>query len=169
MKLVAPSVELEHAYHAFLADFIAHDPENAGFYEPQQPFAAHVAKLFAEQNLPLNDSTVPCHHFWFCDEFMQIIGALRVRHHIDSAYLSLEVGHIGYDVAPSWRGRGVGKQLLAQGLAAAKTLGLEQVLIIADEDNLASRKVIEANGGQLADIVLGQQQPSLLARYWCQL
>ncbi len=80
--------------------------------------------------------------------------------------MSLEAGHIGYDIAPSFRGRGYGKQMLKLALPEIKKLGIEKALITADEDNYASRKVIEANGGQLENIIQGKVLPNPLARYW---
>jgi predicted acetyltransferase len=37
-------------------------------------------------------------------------------------------------------------------LPVAAARGLDQVLVTCDEDNVASRKVIEANGGVLEDV-----------------
>ncbi len=51
-------------------------------------------------------------------------------------------------------------------LPKAKELGIDQALVTADEDNNASRKVIEANGGQFEKIVMGKMFPNPLARYW---
>ncbi|MDJ1478839.1 hypothetical protein QBX67_28225, partial [Bacillus sp. LS15-K4] len=39
----------------------------------------------------------------------KILGALRLRHHIDTPFLTNEAGHIGYDVAPSARRKGIGR------------------------------------------------------------
>jgi predicted acetyltransferase len=59
-----------------------------------------------------------------------------------------EGGHIGYDVRPSERGKGCGTRLLRLTLQKARELGLDDVLITADEGNAASWKVIERNGGR---------------------
>ena len=59
-----------------------------------------------------------------------------------------EGGHIGYDVRPSERGKGCGTRLLRLTLQKARELGLDDVLITADEANAASWKVIERNGGR---------------------
>ena len=37
-------------------------------------------------------------------------------------------------------------------LPVAAARGIDQVLVTCDEDNVASRKVIEANGGVLEDV-----------------
>ncbi len=51
-------------------------------------------------------------------------------------------------------------------LPKAKLLGISEALITADEDNIASRKVIEANGGQFEKVVIGKVFPEPVARYW---
>jgi predicted acetyltransferase len=59
------------------------------------------------------------------------------------------LGHIGYAVVPSKRGRGYARRALRQLLPMARAEGLPFVEITTDEDNLASQRVIEANGGVL--------------------
>ena len=41
--------------------------------------------------------------------------------------------------------------MLTVALPVARALGIDSALITCDEDNIASRKVIEANGGVLED------------------
>lgn len=59
------------------------------------------------------------------------------------------LGHIGYSVVAWKRRRGYATLALAGMLAHAKTEGLPYLEIVTDADNIASQKVIEANGGKL--------------------
>jgi predicted acetyltransferase len=59
------------------------------------------------------------------------------------------LGHIGYAVVPWKQGQGYGKEALRLMLIEAQSTGLEFVEITTDLDNVASRRVIEANGGVL--------------------
>jgi len=59
------------------------------------------------------------------------------------------LGHIGYAVVPWKQRRGYATAALRAMLAEAQSVGLPYVEITTDPDNLASRKVIEAVGGQL--------------------
>jgi len=59
------------------------------------------------------------------------------------------LGHIGYAVVPWKRGRGYATAALRQLLPEARAEGLSYVEITTDPDNLASQRVIEANGGVL--------------------
>ncbi|HCE2343221.1 TPA: GNAT family N-acetyltransferase [Vibrio parahaemolyticus] len=168
MELVVPSLEFESAFASFYDDVAKNDAENAEYYyEGKSDFPRYVQCLLDESkgvNLP--EGYVPCSHFWLVNTDKTILGAIRVRHNIENEFLSLEAGHIGYDIAPSSRGEGKGKLMLKLVLPKAKELGIDQALVTADEDNYASRKVIEANGGQFEKIVMGKVFPNPLARYW---
>lgn len=56
-------------------------------------------------------------------------------------------GHVGYHVVAPWRRQGHATRMLAAGLAECGRLGLDRVLLTVDPGNVASRKVILANGG----------------------
>ncbi|MDE3054528.1 MAG: GNAT family N-acetyltransferase [Gemmatimonadota bacterium] len=59
------------------------------------------------------------------------------------------LGHVGYAVVPWKRGRGYATQALAAVLPLARAEGLCYVELTTDADNVASQRVIEANGGVL--------------------
>ncbi|KXI24534.1 GNAT family N-acetyltransferase [Photobacterium sanguinicancri] len=168
MELVSPSYEFEAAFAAFYDDFLVNDHENSEYYlAGKQDFTSYVKHLLDEANgVNLADGYVPCNHYWLVNDNKSILGAIRVRHNIDNEFLALEAGHIGYDMAPLSRQKGNGKLMLKLALAKAKALGIHSVLITADEDNLASRSVIESNGGQFDRVVIGKVFPNPIARYW---
>lgn len=168
MELVSPSLEFESEFSVFYQDFAKNDVDNAEYYRNGvSGFTRYVQQLQDEAlGLNLPDGYVPCNHFWFVDGNRNILGAIRIRHNINNEFLALEAGHIGYDVAPSHRGIGHGKSMLKLALPKAKMLGISEVLITADEDNIASRKVIESNGGRFEKVVVGKVFPEPLARYW---
>jgi predicted acetyltransferase len=61
------------------------------------------------------------------------------------------LGHIGYSVVPWKRGLGYATQALADILPEAIKEGLPYVELTTDVSNVASRRVIEANGGRLVE------------------
>lgn len=61
------------------------------------------------------------------------------------------LGHIGYAVVPWKRRQGYGTMALAQMLERARTSGLPYVELTTKPDNIASRRIIEANGGSLVE------------------
>ena len=61
------------------------------------------------------------------------------------------LGHIGYSVVPWKRRRGYATRALRLLLPQASSEGLTYVELVADADNIASQRVIEANGGELIE------------------
>lgn len=61
------------------------------------------------------------------------------------------LGHIGYAVVPWKQRRGYATRALAEMLPLASAEGLRYVELTTDPDNLASQRVIEANGGVLQE------------------
>jgi predicted acetyltransferase len=66
--------------------------------------------------------------------------------------------HIGYAVRPSCRRRGHASAMLATVLPIAFGLGIDPVVVVCAETNVASRKVIERNGGQLVTVLDGHSR-----------
>jgi predicted acetyltransferase len=61
------------------------------------------------------------------------------------------LGHIGYAIVRWKAGRGYASRALALILPEARAHGLDYVEITTDPDNIASQKVVTANGGVLAE------------------
>ena len=101
---------------------------------------------------------VPYTTMWLVDG-QEYLGRIAIRHRLTPS-LAEEGGHIGYDVRPTARRRGHATAMLRVALSVAHGLGIERALLTCDPDNLASRKVIEANGGVLAD------RRGAKLRYW---
>lgn len=60
-------------------------------------------------------------------------------------------GHIGYAVVPWKQGQGMAQQALGDLLPEVWAVGLPFVEITTDPENVASQRVIEANGGVLVE------------------
>jgi predicted acetyltransferase len=105
--------------------------------------------------------------FWLI-EGHEWIGKLTLRTTINAKYLHAG-GHIGYEIRPSKRRHGYGTILLRMGLDLARERGIQRVLLTCDETNIASRKVIENNGGHLENAVEVEGQTVLKMRYWINL
>ena len=61
------------------------------------------------------------------------------------------LGHIGYGVVPWKRRRGYATRALGEMLREARAEGLRYVEITTQPDNVASQRVITANGGVLIE------------------
>lgn len=79
-------------------------------------------------------------------------GSIGVRWQPGTSALPPHVlGHIGFAVVPWKRSRGYATRALALILPEARERGLAYVEITTDPDNIASQKVIAANGGELVE------------------
>jgi predicted acetyltransferase len=94
----------------------------------------------------------------------ELVGRVSIRHELND-WLARFGGHVGYIVIPSARRRGYGTEILRQALIIARSLGIDDVLVFCDVDNVASARVIEACGGQLESVVKGPEG-DFLRRYW---
>jgi predicted acetyltransferase len=117
-------------------------------------FDEFVARLAA----PARRWDVPVTQLWYVD-VTTYIGTVVIRHELTPA-LARTGGHIGYHVVPPHRRRGHAHRMLADALVFSAHLGLHRVLITCEENNIASRKVIEANGGQPDGTIDGE------LRFW---
>jgi predicted acetyltransferase len=98
----------------------------------------------------------------------EIVGRVSIRHGL-SAYIKEVGGHIGFGVVPKFRGQGVAKEILSQSLDFCRRHGLLEVLLTCDDDNIPSRRTIEALGGiferYCADVNDGVKK----RRYWIKI
>ena len=60
--------------------------------------------------------------------------------------------HFYFELRPDFRGQGFGKRLLTMALAQARQMGLAELIVTSDENNLASRGAIKANDGTLTGV-----------------
>jgi predicted acetyltransferase len=96
----------------------------------------------------------------------KVAGRLSIRHSLNE-WLALVGGHIGYGVAPEFRGQGVATFMCRYGVDFLGNLGLEQVFISCLPHNEPSRKVIEKCGGVFANIVEDPREDGAPYRtYW---
>lgn len=90
------------------------------------------------------DWMVPQTYFWlYADGVPVAVGKLR---HSITDKLRIDGGHIGYAVRPSRRGKGYGKRLLQEICAVAKNMGINELLVTINSDNLPSCGVATSNG-----------------------
>jgi len=170
LRLVDPTAELERAYTEMVLDFrAAGEPFHQGYYDDLADFPAFVRKLLGQargENLP--EGYVPCNHYWLVRNGTTVTGTSRLRHRLIPT-LKNEGGHIGYDIRPSERGKGYATRLLAMTLEKARAMGIPRALVTCDDDNAASARVIEKNGGRLAGRGVSDRTGKAVRRYWIDL
>lgn len=123
--------------------------KNSAFAMDYADFPAWLAKrVDMSHGVGLEDWQVPSTTYWLMDNGVPV-GAGNLRHRLTGA-LREAGGHIGYAVDGSKRSRGYGKALLHLLLEEARRMGItEDILVTIYPDNIASRRVAEACGGEL--------------------
>jgi predicted acetyltransferase len=133
--------------------------------EPETTWTEYL-KILADSRVGLNlpDRHVP-NTLLVTDVDGQIVGRVSIRHELND-FLRAEGGHIGYCVLPWYRRRGYATEILRQALIVARAIGIDQVLITCDDDNVASIAVIEANGGKLDRVRPATETTPAHRLYW---
>ena len=77
-------------------------------------------------------------------------------------------GNVGYTIRPPRRSLGYGSRILRLGLALIWQLepALTSVLLTCYENNPASQRIIERNGGRLENTINLPSHTSAIRRYW---
>jgi predicted acetyltransferase len=175
-QLVRPSVRHARSYVAALREGFRRGAQETvserRIRQIEADFAAYIAATTEQTGrlrLPTGEVVpkVPFSVFWLV-EGNAFIGEANVRHQLN-AYLVKEGGHVGYGIRPSRQRQGYGRLILALALEECRRLGLERVLLTCLQDNVASARIIEANGGELENVIDDPAGRGPLRRYWIAL
>jgi predicted acetyltransferase len=153
--LVLPTSSVQHSYLRGEREVCSEEGiSDAHLDEAAEDFSEFVRKRREVRQL----WGVRVTELWFVqgDEY---IGTVVIRHELTQE-LSESGGHVGFHVVPRLRRRGYGARMLGEAIRFCHERGITALLLTCDEDNLASRRVIEANGAALERVAGGQ------ARYW---
>ncbi len=107
-------------------------------------------------------------NFYLCYDNDEMVGVFSLKFELTQFLLNFG-GHIGYAVIPSKRNNGLATKILEQGLNIAKTLSFEKILVVCDEDNYASEKVIIKNNGVFENKLFYEEEGVFVKRYWIYL
>jgi predicted acetyltransferase len=95
----------------------------------------------------------------------ELVGRVSVRFELNE-HLAARGGHVGYGVRPEFRRRGHATSILNQAVSLAHAEGVDRILVVCDDDNLASVAVIERCGGVLESVVSPDDGDLPFRRYW---
>ena len=152
------------AHHEF------EDAEFASFpflllWEPGLEWSSYVALLEGLRNGTAVPEGLVRSAFLLAEVDGELVGRVSVRFALND-YLAAQGGHIGYGVRPAFRGRGYATEILRQAIAMAHTEGVERILVVCDDDNAASARVIERCAGILESVVTPTDGDPPIRRYW---
>lgn len=162
-QLVEPTIAVRASFLAAMQEFVGEGRggdgsmvgndllEWDGRWETDEGFATYVRAVVGDQeeDAPRRPGWVPCTTLWWVDG-ADYLGRIAIRHRLTPSLREVG-GHVGYDIRRSARRQGHATAMLGAALPVAARLGIDPALITCDDTNVASRKVIEANGGRLED------------------
>jgi predicted acetyltransferase len=165
MKIYLRAMECPESYEVYsLFQKIPADENgftNFAYGLSKKEFDEVVKKRIERGKVEPNEEVVPdTTYVFFADDVC--VGFIKLRHCLNDRLRKIG-GHIGYGIAPEYRGKGYAKRMLAEVLKEAKAKGIDRVMLSCDDDNPASYKTIEANKGKLEKVEDG------VRNYWIDL
>ncbi|MBC8064377.1 MAG: GNAT family N-acetyltransferase [Chlorobia bacterium] len=150
ITLEPPSEKFQDSFFQAMAEFAGEGNRQVAADMSQEQFPAYVQQLH-DQSLGKNlkEGYIPSKEFWIIDADGY---AGRIILGLTFVPTPERVGHhVGYAVRPSKRQHGYATKALELLLDEARKINILKLMPECDSTNIASRKVIERNGGVLLD------------------
>jgi len=168
MELRRPSIALVASYLESIAEMTA---LGEVIWESMIPRAGESLDEFVERVLSSEDRPEPgrvADSCYWAVEGEVVVGRIALRHHL-TASLEEFGGHIGYEVRPSFRRRGVASEMLRQLLDLPRARAMGRILVTCAPDNVGSNKAIVACGGVLTRTAFVEKWQRQTNYYWFDL
>lgn len=172
LKLVDPAISLHESWVEAKGEWPDGHQDGSGIrpgdrFETTGHFEAWIQRLTMRDDpaMLFDGVQVNTSRFWIVEDG-SYLGAIELRHVLTPVMFEA-VGHVGYNIRPTARGRGIASWALKAVLPHAHSIGLPRVLLTCDEQNLPSARTIEKNGGVLEDV--RSTELGVKRRYWIDL
>jgi predicted acetyltransferase len=142
LSLVEPAVKYKKSFLELVSEVKKSGYESYDLYsKAEDNFEEFIDDLVnASHGINVEEGWAACTSYWLVNH-LEVIGVIRIRHSLDNEEL-LMAGHIGYEIVAAQRRKGFGTKILELGLSKANEMGLNEVLITCDADNVASKRII---------------------------
>lgn len=157
MRLISPHVDFEKSYNDYIAELGDEERYPYPMDLPYKDFISLVELLTDFSNgKRLFSKMVTNSTFWLVDD-NEIIAVSHLRHVLNDSLRHMG-GHIGLGVRPSYRSKGLSKDLLRLTMEEAKKRAIYTLHIHCYKNNLASVNMVRACGGVLDTEVLSDEK-----------
>jgi len=129
-------------------------------YEDYDEWLIYIEDLRHGRNMPEN-YVRSSEYFTIRKKDDKIVGMVNIRHELNDFLIDTGFGHVGYGVRPDERRKGYATIQLRMALEKCRQLGINQVHVGCYEENIASRRTIEKNGGRLFRETVTDDKPYL--------
>jgi predicted acetyltransferase len=167
-RLIKPTSRLRKSHESFIAEFRRSGEELVPWVldKAGKNFEDYVAWLeSAALGIGLPEGYVANSTFWLVDAHDEIVAISNLRCELSDSLMKLG-GHIGYGVRSSARRKGYATEIIRQSLIEARLLGIGDMRVTCDKDNLGSSRAIVRNGGQLDEEEYREERGCIVQRYW---
>jgi predicted acetyltransferase len=156
MKLIKPNIRYKKSFKSALYEF-----EKEG--NIKEGNIKKIDEYIKNGGIKYKDINIKSSTYWLIDK-NKFIGRLNIRHNLNDE-LKKFGGNLGFIIRPQERKKGFGKEILRLGIKKAEKIGFKKILITCNEKNIASRKIIEKNGG-LFENKIRNTKGGQTRRYW---
>jgi len=165
LKLIIPSEK----YIAEYLDYcrISYDTNSRiSTYDPKN-FYAWKDHIISKYHLESINSKVI--HYWAIDD-NKFIGEVVIRLNLNEMTIK-NGGNIEFKISKNLYNQGYGSLVLAEALKKAKHHGIIKALLTCNDNDIASIKIIEKNGGKLDTKIINTDlnDQMLTRKYWISL
>ena len=171
MRLVFPDISYKEKAIDYIREFHEYGSEINGSgsldrFLREFSYEDWLKKILCDLDIAnIPESKVPAlTYFYVREEDGRIVGMVNIRLALND-FLRTEGGHIGYSVRPTERRRHYGTQMLSAALHVCDVIGIREILVSCDKDNLASSGVIKNCGGVMKHEAYSEKYDSMLQMY----
>ena len=149
---VVPDISYKEAAIAYINEFYeynSHINGVGGLHRYLDNYEGWLEKLETDRQQEPNEERVPAETYFLVRESdNRIVGMINIRLCLNER-LQKRGGHIGYSIRPTERQKGYNKINLYLALKRGQELGMEEVVLDCNKDNLGSAKTMQTLDGKL--------------------
>ena len=171
MKMVFPTLAYKEKAIAYINEFHEYGSQINGTggldrYLGESTYEDWLKRIAADLDIAnLPESKIPALTYFFVrEEDDAIVGMINIRLALND-FLRNEGGHIGYCVRPKERRKHYATDMLSCALKVCDRIGIKEVLVSCDKDNIASAAVIRRCGGVLKHELFSEKYGTTLQMY----